>query len=52
MKAERSWLAFALVYPTLLAWVYFVALPGVDRANPFLQFAYAGPGVRRGPAGG
>jgi uncharacterized protein len=42
MKAERSWLAFALVYPTLLAWVYFLALPRVDGANPFLQFAYAG----------
>lgn len=42
MKAERPWLAFALVYPTLLAWVYFRALPGMDGANPFLQFAYAG----------
>lgn len=42
MKAERPWLAFALIYPTLLAWVYFLGLPGVEGANALLQFAYAG----------
>jgi membrane protease YdiL (CAAX protease family) len=41
MKAERAWLAFALVYPTLLAWGYFVLLDGAE-ASHFQQAAYAG----------
>src|SRR5437764_1245421 len=37
MKREMPWLVFACVYPTLLAWGYFLALAG---AGPLQQAAY------------
>jgi membrane protease YdiL (CAAX protease family) len=45
VRGERLVLAVALVFPTVAAWVYFVALsPQVatdPQANPFLQAAYS-----------
>jgi len=41
MKRERPLLFFALVYPTLVAWFYFVLLAGdANRPNPAQQTAY------------
>src|SRR5262249_5687569 len=41
MRRERPLLFFALLYPTLLAWFYFVQLAGdASRPNPAQQAAY------------